>query len=206
MSDEKYYRQYAQSGIGQAYWELTLDDYQLGTSIVKLVETYILSLEDMKKKGLGLGFHGKIGTGKSMLGLIVLKEAIKRGYHAHSLTLDDIADLYWSRNKEEVNSQIQSCLERGSFLLLDDIPHMMDGRYDRINLLGKVVKKRVEDKKVTLYTTKLSLKELEKVLGRDLFSVLKRGCIPIEIEDYSTILSDQNFEYLLNKTKKARKS
>lgn len=90
---------YKFSGIPKAYWDLCLEDfygslsreefrerfpelknidrqYEKGRNIYNLINNYVANLKNNLKMGRGMFFYGTVGTGKTMLMMIILKRII----------------------------------------------------------------------------------------------------------------------------------
>lgn len=89
-------KQYLWAGIGKTYQQLSWEDYHGDEQSLQQVADYVLNMDAYVKRGTGLYFTGGIGTGKTMLASLALKEMVKAGYRCFATTFTQVAEMFTS--------------------------------------------------------------------------------------------------------------
>lgn len=177
----------------------------------KVTETYINNLKANIKDGFGLFLYGGHGTGKTTLGAIVLKEAIRRGFSAYFTTLNDCIKLEtsnWSGGeKTEDQYVLQDRINNANILLIDDLGGLEVSTKNTkelvITTFTNLFRQRSNSLLSTIVTSNLSPQEMYDSFGSHVYSTLmqyqKFVDFPSEADFRQTNLSPQR-----NDAKKVR--
>jgi len=172
------------SGILEEYHSLQLKDYKGNPKVKAEVFQYMEHLANAKKNGISLFLHGVNGVGKTMLGVEVLKEALRQGYSAQMVSLSGIIQMYsdgWysAEKREAYDERIRNV----DFLMIDDV-----GKEYRSSKSGltevafdNLIRYRTLRNKPMIITTNSSIEAIENVYGKSLVSLLYGKFIPIKV-------------------------
>lgn len=180
-----------QSHIPAKYRRLTLDDIthpQLKVS-KEYIQDYISNLEENRKQGVAPFLVGPCGTGKSLLGTIILTEALRRGFTAQFSKLDECIDLltsswYDDELKQEFNQQILSV----DFLMIDDLGIEMRSLTSNLveSTLSKILRVRADNLRPTILTSNLDPNNFKTNYDGRIYSIIKEHAliVPCNGVDY----------------------
>ncbi|QIG58358.1 DnaC-like helicase loader [Gordonia phage Skog] len=174
-------KHYLVAGIGATYQRLSWYDMD-NQELTEQVQDYVLNHEFMRR-GIGLFLIGDVGTGKTMIGTLCLKNFVKAGYRCFAVTFAQMIDMYTStwRSAEERKRFNHQVIE-SQVLLLDDI-----GKETRLknNLpeatFDMVLRQRVQAGRSTIITTNLRPEELQQGYGAAALSLLREKSITIDV-------------------------
>lgn len=121
------------------------------------------------EKGAGLFIQGSNGAGKSYLGVAVLKKAIKEGYSAYFILLEDLINVaYNSLNNMDMRTELYNFLTTVDFLMIDEIDKMhIDKRDMTISLLNSLLHARYCAGKPLIVTSTTIKKEFLNTTSQD---------------------------------------
>ena len=130
---------------------------------IKWVNTFINEYTNGKKcKGIYL--NGNFGCGKTYLLSAMLNELAKRGHKVAMVYypefLRTLKESFNSINSEEYKNKF-NYIKKVEILLLDDIGAETLTEWSRDEVLGTILQYRMEENLPTLFTSNLSMKELE---------------------------------------------
>lgn len=116
---------FEEAGIGEEYWDYSINNYKNVFSterLKKIFRNYYNNLEKIKKDGIGLLLSGGNGTGKTGLAIEILKRAlIKFGYSGVFISLTDYLELYcasWHSNDARADMKATKDVD---FLVINDL-------------------------------------------------------------------------------------
>lgn len=174
--------QKVQANIPTKYRAMTLLDIshpQLKESKA-YIQDYIDNLPKNFAQGLAPFICGQSGLGKTSLGCIVLKEALKQGHTAYFTKLDDCINLLTSswhddQLKQEFNNQILSV----EFLMIDDLGDELRSLKSNlvVSTLNKILRTRLDNLRPTILTTNTEANELRAKYDHRIYSILKEHTI-----------------------------
>lgn len=130
---------------------------------IKWVNTFINEYTNGKKcKGIYL--NGNFGCGKTYLLSAMLNELAKRGHKVAMVYYPEflraLKESFNSINSEEYKNRF-NYIRKVELLLLDDIGAETLTEWSRDEILGTILQYRMEENLPTLFTSNLSMKELE---------------------------------------------
>jgi len=143
--------------------------------VIDRLKKYALNFLNCKNSSILLS--GKVGTGKTLLACLVLKEILKNGFTGEITTtidfLDNIKKCYNPNGNQEDVYISKLC--NANLLILDDIgtEKITEWSYDRIY---KIINYRYINKKATIFTSNCSIKGLYKHLDERLTSRIESMC------------------------------
>lgn len=178
------YKHYLSAGIGTTYQRLNWVDFKGNREILSDLAKYIEKHEMYITRGIGLLFPGAIGTGKTMLANLTLKEFIKLGYKCYATTFASTIDYFtagWYDNEERqffrrkfINSEV---------LLLDDFGRELKTKNNlSVSTFDNILRQRIQGGRPTFLTTNMGVDELEEGYGSAVLSLLKESSIVYEMQ------------------------
>jgi DNA replication protein DnaC len=190
------FKHYSLAGIGKSYHRLDWRDYARSTKLKAKVNQYVERHQEYVDRGLGLLFTGPVGTGKTMLANLVLKDLVKLGYKCHAAAAQETTNnmtATWRSIEEK--RRFEDIYERSEVLLLDDVGRdLINDRTGEVseekkfkeNILDSILRKRVQYGRPTFITTNLSTGELLEGYGQAVHSLLteKTIVVPLVGEDF----------------------
>lgn len=131
--------------------------------ILKYIKEFI---EDFPNKK-GVYLHGSFGSGKSYILNAVLNELSRKGYNCVSvyypILLKKLKDSF--SNKTDTYESVYNELENADVLLIDDIGAENNTMWARDEVLGSLLQSRMDNEKITFFTSNFNLNELETHLS-----------------------------------------
>lgn len=177
-------KHYSMSGIGVKYQRLDWSDFAGDEAALDQVSSYVLRHEQMIRRGMGLVLSGPLGTGKTFLGTMVLKELIKRGYNCWATTFANTIEAFtatWG-NQDEKRWFARKFMY-SQVLLLDDLGRdLRTGNNLPQSTFDSILRTRVQEGRTTLVTTNMSMRELETGYGSAVLSLLKEVSLRIDFK------------------------
>lgn len=168
------------SSNNRKYLEFTFEnDDGANQQISKVCKDYVDNWQKMKDLNSGVLFYGKVGNGKSFLACAIVNALIDMGIRAGIVNLSELINrLQGTWKKEEVFVWLQ----KFSLLVIDDLGIERDTSYG-LEQTFNVVDARYRSGKPTIFTTNLTLSELQNPTGRDRERIYDRvmGMCPIRL-------------------------
>ena len=128
----------------------------------ELVKSYIKSQAKYYKEGRGLYMWGQPGLAKTALGTIILSYALRKGYSAHYIEFQDLAEFYtkaWDFSgdeRREIKEDYDEKINHVDFLMIDNLGQEIDTKINP-NILEKVIRFRVYHQLPIIYTSNKKL-------------------------------------------------
>jgi len=168
------HKHYLAAGIGVTYQQLSWDDFEGDPEVRLWMDDYLRNHMNYVDRGLGLVLYGDYGVGKTFSITLLLKDLIKLGYNCYSTTFAHMVEMFTAGWREpEEQRYFQTKIIGTDVLLLDDLGRDMK---TKINLsettFDDVLRRRVQDGKVTFLTTNMTIKELSNGYGGAILSLL----------------------------------
>jgi DNA replication protein DnaC len=179
------YTRYLHAGIGILYQRLTMEDFEAQSPAealaVQAVRDYIDSAEAYISRGIGLFISGPVGVGKTLLGMLVLKELVKAEYNCYATTFSNTVEAFtstWGDNEEK--RRFADRFMFSDVLFLDDL-----GQEQRTSnrlpqtTFDRILRTRVQDGRPTILTTNMNATEIKVGYGAPVLSLLCEQSIEI---------------------------
>ena len=110
------------ANIPREFWHIELKNFKGRPKTLGRVHNYCKKMHIVKRKGFGFIFFGGYGVGKTSLQMIILKEAIRRGYSAFYITLSEIFQyLYMGWDYPPLLKELGDILKNTTFLGLGEV-------------------------------------------------------------------------------------
>jgi len=121
------YALYKEANIPAEYWDLSMNDFFKKEETVEardFVEKKIIpNIKIFSTSGYGIFFHGGPGTGKTMLGVEILKEFLKKDMTGYYDWFPSITKLFMNKSFEldEKRNEYTKIFETRDVLVLDEL-------------------------------------------------------------------------------------
>lgn len=187
-------KHYTLAGIGMTFMRLDWSDFVDDTVLVQVWE-YLQNWEANVDRGVGIIFFGHIGTGKSMLAHLVLKELVKRGVRSYatlfSTTIEEFTKTW---GNPEHKQWFADTFMLSEALLIDEL-----GREMRANnnlpqsTFDHILRTRVHDSRPTFIDTNIEANELDVAgYGAGVLSLIKGNSVLIDMKGADYRLNSKN--------------
>jgi len=144
--------------------EIKLDD-KARVEVLKKIKEFMNEYPNTKK---GIYLYGPFGCGKSYILNAVLNELSKKGAYCVSvyypLLLKELKTTFNASDIEGFDLLYQDLLSC-DVLLLDDLGAENNTPWSRDEVLGTILQYRMDNEKITFFTSNFSIKELEELLA-----------------------------------------
>jgi DNA replication protein DnaC len=149
---------------------------------------YLVALDDMLARGVGLVLHGKNGTGKTSAAVIALKEARRRGNTGLFIEAAALKDIKFGSKGFEGEKLLWERILDVDVLVLDDLGKgVRDKEGAEERLLDELLRFRGAYCRTTLITTNMSAiprrkgdaSQLEEYLKASTIHMLSETAVPI---------------------------
>ncbi len=165
------------AGVGAAYLEGDIRHLRIvDTGYAAKIEQYCKDLEENWARGLGVYMSGPPMSGKTTLGVEVLRHALRLGVEVAMIEARDIPSIYidwkrWRTNPRGLN--IVEVIEQATFLLIDALDH--DLKDWGAGQLTSLLRKRNGNLQPTLVTANIPMRLLveENVVTRECHSLME---------------------------------
>lgn len=167
-------------GIGEQWQKLSWKDWKGDKVALKSVKKYLK--EDIK---IGMYLYGEYGSGKTMLGMEILKEMFRRGKSILAVRSSELFDFdAW---------QLRDKAKRVNTLLIDDLgkEYRKQGSDWVLVLMDELFRARLNRLKPTIVTTNISPQDIKTVYAESLADLFREMfiVIPVEGESYRKKIS-----------------
>lgn len=177
------------SGILEEYHNLSIDGYEGNPEVKSQVVQYMDHLANAKREGISLFMYGVNGVGKTMLGVEVLKQALREGYSAQMVSLSGIVQMYsdgwYSVEKREA---FDERVRNVDFLMIDDVGKEFRSSKSGLTEIAfdNLIRYRTLRNKPMIITTNSDVEAIGNVYGKSLVSLLYGKFMPLRVlgEDY----------------------
>ena len=125
-------------------------------AVRETVRRYLLRIDEMAEKGIGLFLTGNAGVGKTSIAALVAKEARARGYTVYFVGVWELREGLRSRAQFDDTSSILDRCREVDFLVLDGLrPEDSKEMYINERVLAELISFRKSRREVTVVTTKM---------------------------------------------------
>ncbi len=194
------HKHYLASGIGVTYQRLDYGDYDGPEEVVESLIKYVENHQKYVPRGIGLTFPGEIGTGKTMLATLTLKELIKLGYKCYSTTFANTIEMFTAGwYNQEDKKYFQKKFVKSEVLLLDDLGRELRTKSKLSETtFDSILRTRVQEGRPTFITTNMTYDELREGYGSAVLSLLTEKSIVHEFngEDFRQVANKRELKEL----------
>jgi DNA replication protein DnaC len=212
------HRYFLHSGIGLAYQRMNWGMVEVEQGAVDLVKEWREYAERYVPAGVGLILHGSIGSGKTMLSALLLKELLADGWDGYFVTFSGLLDEFASGWRDEEQKRwFRDRITNADVLVVDDVGRELkqrsfvkgEGAIDRsrpmaVSTMDEVLRYRVAHCRPTIITTNMTTEDLTSDYGSNIMSLLNEKSATYEFvgSDYRrTAYSNQDKEIQLGLTR-----
>lgn len=178
-------------------------DYHQAAETLKKVAQYAGKVDIAKRKGLSLLLAGSNGTGKTLLGSSVLKQAIRKGFSVQMATLGGIIQVFtdgWSSPEKRI--LFDERVRNVDFLMIDDVGKEYSAKTSDLTeiMFDNLIRYRVGRRKPFILTTNTSASDMKNRYGNSLMSLLSGKALTVTMvgEDYRRAIQSKNLWDELN--------
>jgi DNA replication protein DnaC len=161
------------------YHRIDWKDFETQPDAKESIEAYVKNLDNAIERGLGLYVNSSgLGTGKTLIGCHVLKEAVKSGHSAFFCQFMDLVNI-----TDENYQKLESKLLNSDIVCIDDIvsSKISNKQNDLFKyLLEKTIRHRVHNEMSIIVTSNLESEEFLKAYDR-VFSLLMSSSFEIKL-------------------------
>lgn len=170
---------YELANIPMDYHRIDWNDFETQPEAKDSIEAYVKNLDNAIERGLGLYVNSiGLGTGKTLIGCHVLKEAVKKNHTAYFCQFMDLVNIT-SDNYQKMEHK----LLHSDIVCIDDIvsSHISNKQNDLFKyLLEKTIRHRVHNEMSIIVTSNLESEEFLKAYNR-VFSLLMSSAFEIKL-------------------------
>jgi DNA replication protein DnaC len=165
------------ANIPKEFWHIDLDNFDGDSKAMRMVEKYCNKLDSAREKGIGFLFMGQNGVGKTSLSIIILKEALAKGYSAFYVTLPEIfRQIYLGYKHVEVLMELKKKLYDTDFLVISELGkdyHRADATLFMRSEFDTIFRQRRGDLRPIIMDTNLDMVELSDNFGDSIISLFR---------------------------------
>lgn len=180
------HKHYLNAGIGVLYQRQGWTDLsdQVSDQVLLACTKYLENHVRRISRGIGFLFHGEVGTGKTMVANLLLKEFVKKGYRCYGTTFANMVDMFtagWNNLSDQ--RRFNNKIKKSQILLLDDVGREMRTKTKLSeSTFDNVLRTRVQSGLVTILTTNLTLDELSSGYGAGALSLIRETNLHLEFK------------------------
>ena len=168
--------------IPPRFWESRFSEIAEAGEVRAKIGKYLGDLHEMLDRGFGFMLWGPNGLGKTAAGVVVLKEARRRGYTAMFLGAAELKDIVVSKKAFDTDQTLWDRARYVDFLLIDDLGKgSQDEKGFGERLLDDLIRTRSSSLKVTWLTTNMTptvFKEEHKI---STFAAMEECMLPVRM-------------------------
>lgn len=176
----KIFLRYELANIPLDYHRIDWNHFETQPEAKASIEAYVNNLDNAIEKGLGLYVNSiGLGTGKTLIGCHVLKEAVKNNHRAYFCQFMDLVNI-----SSDCYQKIEDKLLNSDIVCIDDIvsSNISTKQSDLFKyLLEKTIRHRVHNEMSTIVTSNLESEEFLKAYDR-VFSLLMSSAFEIKLK------------------------
>lgn len=156
----------------------TLDNFNADTPdkerALQMARQYAETFDAQAKRGMGLIFSGKPGTGKSHLATAILQAIMPNhiGLYITCMSLIRQVRATWRRDSEQSEGEVLQMLGDVSLLVLDEVG-VQYGTDGEQTILFDILDRRYRDMQPTIILTNQDVKGLQEYIGERTFDRLR---------------------------------
>lgn len=161
-------------------WTFINDD-QANADVSEIARRYVANFPKMLEEGMGLMFHGNVGSGKTYIAACIANALIDKGYPClvtnFPRLINTISGMY------EGKQQYIDGLNKFDLLVIDDLAAERDTEYMN-ETVQNIIDNRYRCGKPLIVTTNLKAKEFQNptdIKKQRTYSRLRKLCIPVKV-------------------------
>jgi len=177
---KKLFLRYELANIPLDYHRIDWADFNTQPEAKKSIDAYVNNLDNAIDRGLGLYVNSSgLGTGKTLIGCHVLKEAVKSGKKAFFCQFVDLVSF-----SSDCYKKIESKLMNSDIVCIDDITksHISNKQNELFrDFLERTIRHRAHNEMSTVVTSNLESKDFLLAYDR-VFSLLMSNSFEVKLE------------------------
>lgn len=189
------HKHYLAAGIGVIYQRLSWDDYEGDPEAKEQALRYLNRHELHVRRGTGMLFTGSVGTGKTTLATLMLKDLVVLGYSCYSVTFASLVEMFTAGWRDRAEQRwFQKKIRMSDVLLLDDLGREFRNRSKLSETtFDDVIRSRTQAGRPTFITTNLNEGELHEGYGSGALSLLSENSLIHEFDgtDYRPLANER---------------
>lgn len=183
-SEQKRLRtRYLHAGIGLTYQRLSWSDVAFDLAKYPQLSKYMDDFDAYLSHGIGLFITGPVGTGKTLLLMLILKELVKRNYDCYSTTFANTVESFtatWGDNDEK--RWFAKRFTSSQVLGLDDLgKEFRSSNRLAPTTFDNILRTRVQNSRPTLVDTNMTAAEVATGYGSAALSLLVEKSIEVPL-------------------------
>lgn len=143
----------------------TIDPKGERIQAIREVIAYSKKFKEDEMPPTGLYLYGSFGTGKSHLAGALMNHLSEIGIDSYMAYVPDFIQSVYATFKEGTTNELMEDIKQVKVLILDDIGAETLSQWARDDFLGNVLQHRMSDRLPTIFTSNLTLNELEEHLS-----------------------------------------
>lgn len=168
------------AGVGPRFWNSSLRGESPDLPHVQFLQRWIAELPHHLERGHGLLLFGDFGSGKTSLGVVLMKEVMARGGSALKVSAMDLSRHAIEKTRFDEQTSWQDRMDAVDLLVLDDLGAEHESGWSR-SLVERLIRTRVESNRSMVITTNISGKDAPSIFGSAVHSVLAEAVFPVEV-------------------------
>jgi DNA replication protein DnaC len=174
---------YAHAGIGMTYQRLTWDELQVPEDQLAPVRDYVDNIDEYVARGIGLFISGSIGSGKTLIANLILKDLIHKQHECYFTTFAGAVEHFTSTWRDTDEKQrFANRFMRSRVLCLDDLgKEFRSSNGLSPTTFDHILRTRVLQNRPTILTTNLTSAEMKTGYGAAVLSLLIEKSIEVPL-------------------------
>lgn len=166
------HRWFLHCGIDKTYQRLSWEDVSAEPGAVAKVKDYLAHSDAYVEAGCGLILYGSMGSGKTLLTMLALKE-LSCHWDCYFTTFAELIDTFTAGwHDPEDKRWFYRRIKNAGVLAIDDVGREQKGANFPRSTLDEVLRHRVAASRPTIITTNLNLEDLQRGYGTNIMSLL----------------------------------
>lgn len=185
------HKHYLNAGIGSIYQFLSWGDFKGWTRAGNAVKEWTSDASGNYDAGRGLYIYGSgNGTGKTMLGMLALKECVTMGYRCYATTFQNLLSSLKSGWKNaDFDKWYRNKVDSAQILMIDDLgKEISPGGESAFNrefaqqTLDSLLRTRTQQGRPTFFTSNFEIGQLKSHYGAAAVSLMGEGIMQVEVK------------------------
>ena len=190
------HHRYDVANIPREYFNYSLDQFRETSpekiAVKEKIQSICANIKDYHREGRGLFLYGTKGTGKTMLGVEILKEAARNGYSTYYEFYPVLFEAFTRRGyvADNTKDDYDKIFHDTDFLLLDELVKESDffnGQGNEVAsarlLEMNILKRRASKPTIIISNLENGLEDIKKYYGQYVYSMMKHNFNLISFKD-----------------------